>query len=738
MQPPRISGISIGFGLAILSLLVAGAASYRALVRFDESSQWVVHTLTVVADLQNAAADLSAAEKYQRAYLLTGDEGYTRASAAAARDLNARLAEVQNLVADNPAQANRIVQIQSLVAKRLDLLRQGIDRRSANGLGAGVDWVRSGQGQQVSEEVLQLLSAAEAEENHLLAARRDTADATSAKARVLLMIGGTLSLGLLICVFGLLRRQIAIRVASERKIELQNRELEQRNREVERANELKSEFLASMSHELRTPLNAILGFSELMLGESAGPLSEKQKRWLTHIRVGGKHLLQLINDILDLAKIEAGRVELHAEPFPVASALPEVISNLRHLAMEKRIVLEDDISPELSVAADRVRFKQILYNLLNNAIKFTPEGGVVRVLGAADGAMARFTVSDTGIGIRSQDLELIFDEFRQVGESSRGVREGTGLGLAITKRLVEQHGGTITVASELGVGTQFTFTLPLATGLAAQAPIAVTETPASTELSAHPPLVLIVDDDPLACELIVSYLAPEGYVTDTARSGKEALAKARELQPAAITLDILMPGASGWETLHQLRDNPEMASIPIIVVSIVDQVKLGMTLGAAEYLVKPVQKDELLAAVRRHVNPEANRRCLAVDDDPQDLRLMYDVLVQAGYCVELARNGKEALESMGVNPPDLVLLDLIMPEIDGFEVIRRMHDDEVLQAIPVIVLTAKDLTIEERDLLAASTRALFAKHGDWRTKLLRDIRQVTSNKPEVAESKGQP
>jgi CheY-like chemotaxis protein/nitrogen-specific signal transduction histidine kinase len=545
-------------------------------------------------------------------------------------------------------------------------------------------------------------------------------------------------LGLLICVFGLLRRQIAIRVASERKIELQNRELEQRNREVERANELKSEFLASMSHELRTPLNAILGFSELMLGESAGPLSEKQKRWLTHIRVGGKHLLQLINDILDLAKIEAGRVELHAEPFPVASALPEVISNLRHLAMEKRIVLEDDISPELSVAADRVRFKQILYNLLNNAIKFTSEGGVVRVLGAADGAMARFTVSDTGIGIRSQDLELIFDEFRQVGESSRGVREGTGLGLAITKRLVEQHGGTITVASELGVGTQFTFTLPLATGLAAQAPIAVTETPASTELSANRPLVLIVDDEPSACELIVSYLAPEGYATDTARSGKEALAKARGLQPAAITLDILMPGASGWETLHQLRDNPETASIPIIVVSIVDQVKLGMTPGAAEYLVKPVQKDELLAAVRRHVNPEANHRCLAVDDDPQDLRLMNDVLVQAGYSVELARNGKEALESMGVNPPDLVLLDLIMPEIDGFEVIRRMHDDEVLQAIPVIVLTAKDLTIDERDLLAASTRALFAKHGDWGTELLRDVRQVTSNKPEVAESKEQP
>jgi CheY-like chemotaxis protein len=258
------------------------------------------------------------------------------------------------------------------------------------------------------------------------------------------------------------------------------------------------------------------------------------------------------------------------------------------------------------------------------------------------------------------------------------------------------------------------------------------------ELSANRPLVLIVDDEPSACELIVSYLAPEGYATDTARSGKEALAKARGLQPAAITLDILMPGASGWETLHQLRDDPETASIPIIVVSIVDQVKLGMTLGAAEYLVKPVQKDELLAAVRRNANPEANRRCLAVDDDPQDLRLMNDVLVQAGYSVELARNGKEALESMGVNPPDLVLLDLIMPEIDGFEVIRRMHDDEVLQAIPVIVLTAKDLTIDERDLLAASTRALFAKHGDWGTELLRDVRQVTSNKPEVAESKEQP
>jgi len=277
----------------------------------------VVHTLTVEADLQNAAADLSAAEKHQRAYLLTGNRSYLTSSTAAAELLKTRLAEVKELVADNPAQTQRIANLQSMVARRLDLLREGSERRERDGLEAGIEWIRSGQGQRLSDEILSILESAEAEEAQLLSARSDTAKATSAMARVLLLIGGLLSIGLLLGVFRLLRTEIARRVVSEERIEAQNQELEQRNREVERANALKSEFLASMSHELRTPLNAILGFSELLLGETAGPLSEKQKRWTDHIRIGGKHLLQLINDILDLAKIEAGQVELQVEAFPI-------------------------------------------------------------------------------------------------------------------------------------------------------------------------------------------------------------------------------------------------------------------------------------------------------------------------------------------------------------------------------------------------------------------------------------
>jgi len=396
--------------------------------------------------------------------------------------------------------------------------------------------------------------------------------------------------------------------------------------------------------------------------------------------------------------------------------------------MGKQIRLETTVSPELAIAADRVRFKQILYNLLSNAIKFTPEDGLVRFEGVADGTIARFRVSDTGVGIRAEDLDLIFEEFRQVGESSRGVREGTGLGLAITRRLVEQHGGTIAVTSEVGVGTEFTFTLPLVTMAPATSVLDIVSAAVPVARSSAQPLVLIVDDEPTACELLASFLAPEGYATETASSAEEAMRKVRSLRPAAITLDILMPSGSGWAILYDLKNDPATESIPIIVVSIVDHRKLGMTLGATEYLVKPVQKQTLLDAMRRHVRPEAVCRCLAVDDDPQDLRLIEDVLVEAGCSVRVARNGKQAIQSMQSHPTDLVLLDLVMPEMDGFEVIRRMKEDDVLKCIPVIVLTAKDLTKEEQDLIAASTRALLAKHRDWQAKLLQDVRQVVAPK----------
>lgn len=532
-------------------------------------------------------------------------------------------------------------------------------------------------------------------------------------------------------VFGSLSAGLSRRLReNEKQLEQKNQELDLRNREVERANEMKSKFLASMSHELRTPLNAILGFSQLLAEGSAGTLNDKQKKWVEHVRKSGKHLLQLINDILDLAKIEAGRVELVIESFVANGALPEVISNIRPLAMAKQIRLVLDCEPSLSIQADRLRFKQILYNLLSNAIKFTPDRGEVRIAASASDGGITFVVADTGIGIRAEDLGVIFEEFRQVGDDKE-VHEGTGLGLAIVKRLLDQQGGTIRVESEVGVGTRFIFTLPKGDHAASDEAAAALEIPAG---GSGRPLVLVVDDDHAARELMINYLSPEGYTTALARNGQEAVSLARELRPDVITLDILMPSGSGWEILYTLRNDPVTAAIPIIVVSVVDHKNLGMTLGAADYLVKPIDKSMLLDVVSKHLSKSAGAhcRCVAADDDPEALKLMFEVLSEAGCSVRLAGNGQEALNALRAEHADLLLLDLMMPEMDGFEVIRQMDSDRELSRVPVVVLTAKTLTNAETAALARSTRALLHKHDDWRARLLGQLRQITQQKKRSA------
>lgn len=502
------------------------------------------------------------------------------------------------------------------------------------------------------------------------------------------------------------------------------RELEVRSREAERANRLKSQFLASMSHELRTPLNAIVGFSDLLAEEIAGPLNEKQKRFVGHVQDGAKHLLDLINDILDLSKIEAGQIELRPESFTVAEALHEVLSVIKPLAMPKKIQVETAVETDLRVYADRVRFKQILYNLLSNAVKFTPDGGRIQIGSSVAENAVCISVSDTGVGIPAEEHEAIFSEFHQVGTTTKGVKEGTGLGLAITKRLVRQHGGRIWVESEPGKGSRFSFTVPMAGEL----PEAVREMPTAPPVRRRrkKPLILIVDDEPEVRELLVNYLEPEGYETLTAGSGAEAIAKAREVGPDAITLNILMPGKTGWETLWELKKNPTTADIPIIIVSAVDQKEMGFDFGAAEYLVKPVQKRILVGAIRKHLRPRLDgpSTILVVDDELRDLEMMAEVLDSAGYSPLAARGGREALEMLERTRPDAILLDLLMPEVDGFEVIRRIKENPALRDIPIFVLTAKDLTNADIELLTRETRAFFRKGIAWKEELLAQIRKA--------------
>jgi PAS domain S-box-containing protein len=515
-----------------------------------------------------------------------------------------------------------------------------------------------------------------------------------------------------------------------------NQELELRNREVERATQLKSKFLASMSHELRTPLNAIVGFSELLGEETAGQLNVKQKRFVDHIKHGSTHLLQLINDILDLSKIEAGQLELRCEDFQVQDALPEVLSTIRPLAMAKNIQVQHKAGTVLPVYADRVRFKQILYNLLSNAVKFTPKEGRIDIDCAESENAVRISVTDNGIGIRPEDQKVVFEEFRQVEVNTDAASEGTGLGLAITKRLVEQQGGKISLESEPGKGSRFTFTLPAGSRTTAQVLPVIAASNAGVVIAAsrQKPLILVIDDEVPARELLASYLDSD-YQIVMAESGAEALHKAQELRPDAITLDVLMPGGNGFETLVALRRAPETAKIPIIIVSIVDQKQVGFALGAADYLIKPIRKPELLESIRKHVLPHADddSSILLVDDDPKALELLAEILRSAGYETQSVGSGARALEILSAKFVGAVLLDLLMPNMDGFQVIRHIRQEPKLKELPILVMTAKNLTPDEIALLSRDTQALFQKSGPWQQQLVIEVARALQ-KPGRAKS----
>ncbi len=490
-----------------------------------------------------------------------------------------------------------------------------------------------------------------------------------------------------------------------------------------RANQLKSQFLASMSHELRTPLNAIIGFSELIAEGRGGTLSDKQLRFVEHIRNGGRHLLQLINDILDLSKIEAGRLDLQEEDFHLHGIVPEVLSLIRPSAMAKRIELTEP-GTDFAVHGDRLRVKQILFNLLllSNAVKFTPEDGTISLATKLLEGFVHIYVQDSGVGISPKDQAVVFDEFRQVGETTRGIKEGTGLGLAIAKRLVEMHGGKIWLESVPGKGSRFTFTLPAATIVSDQSKKTPPPQTALRE-SRITPSILVVDDDFVTQELIRTYLEESGYQVDIAGSANEAIEKARSNPLDAITLDLLMPQGGGMQVLYELKFYPETASIPVVVVSIMDERRRGVAFGTAEYTVKPVSKRTLLSALEKHL-PRVRTHApvvLVVDDDLATQNLVSEILQTVDYSTVCASNGLAALELLSGKDFDAIVLDLLMPEMDGFSVIERLQQEERLREVPIFVLTGKTLSSAESELLNRHTSGLFCKSDSWRTELIRRL-----------------
>ena len=481
---------------------------------------------------------------------------------------------------------------------------------------------------------------------------------------------------------------------------------------LEAASAAKSDFLASMSHELRTPLNAIIGFSSLMSSQTEvdGGL-HVPREWVEHIRTGGEHLLTLINDVLDLAKVEAGRLELTTEAVDLRHAIGASVGGLRPLADRKQQTIEVTMPSAITAEVDPGRLRQILYNLLSNAIKFTPDGGHIEVTGERANDEVRISVRDNGTGIAPDDQLRVFEEFRQVGDQAQRA-SGTGLGLALTRRLVEAHGGRVELESELGTGSTFIVVLP-----DRHPEVAPLEVPApiGDGVLTEADDILLIEDEASSARLLQTYLAKAGHRVRVASDGERGLLMARADRPAAIVLDILLPGIDGWEVLRQLKSDEALRDIPVIIATVVDERGVGLALGAVDYLVKPVDPRALLDRLGRYTfTTKVKTRAmhvLAIDDDPVALDIIEDTLTPLGFTVRRAGGGQEGIDVAQATRADLIICDLMMPEVDGFDVVARLHEGRTTSAIPILVLTAHDLT--EADKARLNGRVLgIATKGD--------------------------
>jgi signal transduction histidine kinase/DNA-binding response OmpR family regulator len=513
--------------------------------------------------------------------------------------------------------------------------------------------------------------------------------------------------------------------AAKKEVEEFSHSILRAKEEVERGSKFKDQFLSTMSHELRTPLNAVLGFSDLLGDERYGPLNERQQRYVKHIHAGGKHLLTLISDILDLSKIEAGRMELSFESLRVATTLGEVISVMQPLAEKKSQVLVKVAEPDLTVRADSTRLRQVLLNLVGNAIKFTPDGGRIELAARLVQDKVRVEVRDNGPGIPPEEQQRIFEAFYRLRESGKKT-EGTGLGLAITHRLVDLHGGELSLESQVGQGSCFYFSLPMGAPPREASPPKAE--PAQKDLRA--PRVLVIEDDRAAALLIQSQLTSAGYKVMTCMEPQNAVEVAAQFQPSAITLDIVMKPKNGWEVLSQLKRDSRTAHIPMIVVSIVDQPGMGTLLGADEYLVKPVEKGILLAALERRISRRPAdtlpRPILVVEDDTAAREFLAEMLVAQGYAVTTASNGAMARAQVAANLPELVILDLVLPEVSGFALLEEWRASPRTADLPVFVLTSKDLNHEEQRYLRLHAESLLYKQQPWQEALLKQLARIVA------------
>jgi len=683
------------FALAALAAILGLA--YWDWREFQTAGMRVQETENSLVRLEVIFSTMKDAETGQRGFLITGDDRYLEPYNEATKNIGRELANADVLRLEKTSLKDSFTTLQQSIAAKMTEMQRGIDIRRELGQEAAFEMIEHGEGKRIMDEIRIYCQSMEDSLRKQLVVRNRVAEVQTRDAR-LISSGAS-------CLLFILVAMATIKFKKEKEA-------------AEAASRIKSSFLANMSHELRTPLNAIIGYSEMVIEEAEDGGQVAIVPDINKILSAGKQLLGLINSILDLSKIEAGKMELYLETFSVPALVEEVAVVIRPLVEKNSNTLKVSLDPDVqTMRADQTKLRQTLYNLLSNASKFTSHGRIGINVTALPDDHVSFEVSDTGIGLSPEQAAKLFEPFTQGDASTSRKYGGTGLGLVISRRFAKMMGGDIAVESQPGKGSTFTLTLPETVEPEAGPP---EESKAEVETVESAGTVLVIDDESAVHEILERTLGKYGFKVKRATSGEEGLRMARRQHPQIITLDVMMPGMDGWAVLTALKSDPFLAEIPVIMLTIGDDRNLGYSLGAADYLTKPIDRERLAAVLLRYRRDSGNT-VLVVEDDTESREMLARLLRNEGWAVEEADNGKTAIAQLAKRRPGIILLDLMMPEMDGFEFIAELHRHEEWKSIPVVVITARDLTAEDRIRLNGHVSRILQKGLYTRDELLQQV-----------------